>query len=435
MSQRQLTGSRIRERRIMQGLRQADLARTVGISASYLNLIEHNRRRIGGKLLLALASALGVEPSSLTEGAEAALIATLREARAADPGAAAEPDALEDFAGRFPGWAVLLARRHQRVLELERTVETLTDRLTHDPHLAASMHEMLSTVTAIRSTAGILAETAGLEPEWRDRFHRNINEDAQRLAQSSQALVAYLDGEVEAETKLGSPQEELEAFLVEAEHHFAELEKPGGTPEAVVQAAEVLQSAAGRSLARAYLERYVEDARKMPLEQALKARAELGPDPSALALRFGVSLPLAMRRLAELPARDGEAPVGMVSCDASGTLVLRKALPGFALPRFGAACPLWPLFQALSRPMVPIRQVVQQAGRGGGVFRTYAIAQPATEVSFEEEPLFEAHMLILPVETQVRLQDRPKEVGVSCRICPREACAGRREPSILTDGF
>ena len=79
MPRESLTGSRIRERRSMAGLKQADLARQIGISASYLNLIEHNRRRIGGKLLVNIAQALGVEPSMLTEGAEATLIATLRE--------------------------------------------------------------------------------------------------------------------------------------------------------------------------------------------------------------------------------------------------------------------------------------------------------------------------------------------------------------------
>ena len=39
-----LTGTRIREKRTVQNIRQADLAREVGISPSYLNLIEHNRR-------------------------------------------------------------------------------------------------------------------------------------------------------------------------------------------------------------------------------------------------------------------------------------------------------------------------------------------------------------------------------------------------------
>ena len=41
-----LTGSRLRGRRVALGMRQADLAALVGLSASYLNLIEHNRRRI-----------------------------------------------------------------------------------------------------------------------------------------------------------------------------------------------------------------------------------------------------------------------------------------------------------------------------------------------------------------------------------------------------
>ena len=64
MTRDALTGSRIRERRVMAGQKQADLAKRIGISASYLNLIEHNRRRIGGKLLLNIAAALGVEPTA-----------------------------------------------------------------------------------------------------------------------------------------------------------------------------------------------------------------------------------------------------------------------------------------------------------------------------------------------------------------------------------
>ena len=67
MSREGLTGSRIRERRVMAGQKQADLAKAIGISASYLNLIEHNRRRIGGKLLLDIAAALDVAPSSVVK--------------------------------------------------------------------------------------------------------------------------------------------------------------------------------------------------------------------------------------------------------------------------------------------------------------------------------------------------------------------------------
>ena len=52
-----ILGARIRERRRTLKISQADLARRVGISASYLNLIEHNHRAIAGSLLRRTADA------------------------------------------------------------------------------------------------------------------------------------------------------------------------------------------------------------------------------------------------------------------------------------------------------------------------------------------------------------------------------------------
>ncbi|MFZ1663291.1 MAG: helix-turn-helix transcriptional regulator, partial [Paracoccaceae bacterium] len=78
MRRQALTGSRVRDRRLLLGLKQSDLARTVGISSAYLNLIEHNRRRVGAELLQALADALKVEPATLAEGAEGAIFDALR---------------------------------------------------------------------------------------------------------------------------------------------------------------------------------------------------------------------------------------------------------------------------------------------------------------------------------------------------------------------
>ncbi|SDN38252.1 hypothetical protein SAMN05216196_101352 [Lutimaribacter pacificus] len=437
MPQGQLTGTRIRERRGRQGMRQADLAARVGISASYLNLIEHNKRRIGGKVLVAIAAELGVEPAQLTEGAEAALIAALREARAAHSGAGAEAERAEELAGRFPGWAEVLARSHRRAATLERTVETLTDRLTHDPHLAAALHEVLSTVTAIRSTAAILADTREIEPEWRDRFQRNINEDAGRLAESAQALVTYLDRAGEAgDGEAAAPQEELDAFLAELGWHVPALEGGQADIEALIAAAGTLKSAPARALARSWLERYADEAALLPARALAEWCAANPPDPGRVAREFGVPVPVAMRRIASLPADGPAGRIGMVSCDASGTLTYRKPVDGFAVPRFGAACPLWPLFAALGQPMVPLRQAVRQAARDGGRFLCYALALPQGDVDFDAPPVLEAHMLIVPQAGAADTAAAPaREVGVSCRICPRGACAARREPSILADGF
>ena len=72
-------GVRIRQRRHSVGLRQAELASRVGISASYLNLIEHDRRRIGGKLLTKIANVLGVQATFLSEGVQATKMNHIRE--------------------------------------------------------------------------------------------------------------------------------------------------------------------------------------------------------------------------------------------------------------------------------------------------------------------------------------------------------------------
>lgn len=439
MARDTLTGSRIRERRSIAGLRQADLARQVGISASYLNLIEHNRRRIGGKLLVDIAHVLGVEPSMLTEGAEAALIATLREA-AADAGAAiAETDRAEEFAGRFPGWAEVLAWAHRRIASLERTVETLSDRLTHDPHLAASLHEVLSTAAAIRSTASILAETGELEPEWRDRFHRNLNEDSARLADSSKALVAYLDDSQGRDDRRGVPQEEVEAFLSAQGHHFPEIEAGGADLDAVVKSAPELTSAAARQVARATLAIYAADAGAMPLAAFRAAVDRHGLEPLALARAFKADLPAVLRRIAAMPEGSLGAEAGLVICDASGSLVFRKAITGFALPRHGESCPLWPLFTALNRPLVPVRRRVSQLGRTAAEFDCLAVAWPEDLPGFERDPVYRSVMLILPASAsaagqgpEARAQAQP--VGSSCRVCPRSGCGARREPSILSEG-
>ena len=438
MAQRQLTGTRIRERRLSIGVRQADLAARVGISGSYLNLIEHNRRRIAGKLVAQIAEALGVEPAALSEGAEADLITQLHDAWGGGAGAM-EDVAAEEFAGRFPGWAGLLAERHRRVGDLERTVATLTDRLNHDPYLAAALHEMLTTVTAIRSTAGILAETREIEPQWQDRFHRNLDEDSGRLAQSARALAGYLEGAADSGSVPASPQEELEMFLAERSYHFAELEKleSGGAITALLGAAETLKSAGAQALARNWLEQYRRDAQRLSL-QALIPLMEKGlVDPWAVAQAAGVPLQVAMRRMATLPEREGIERFGMVSCDAAGSFTFRKPLPDFPLPRHGAGCPLWPLYSALCRPLTPMRGTLELTGQQHGAVRAFAMAAPKEDGSGAEElPLIEAHMLLVGGDggSAERPKERARLVGVACRICSKDNCEGRREPSILREG-
>jgi len=427
-----LTGTRIRDRRIMAGTRQSELARQIGISASYLNLIEHNRRRIGGKLLLDIAEALGVEASALTTGAEAALVATLREAGSAASLSETELDRAEDLAGRFPGWADALALSHRKRAALEHTVEVLSDRLAHEPELAASVHEVLSTAASIRSTASILADDKDLSPEWRDRFHANIDADSRRLADSSKTLVGFLDAETGEAAATGTPQEEVDAFLGAHHYGFAGLEAGSADVDHLINDAPQLRSVAARHIARGVLQRMLADSARVALSDLRAGLEELGLDPPALAARFTVPVPCILRRLAAMPEQD----FGLVVADRAGSLLLRKGVEGFAIPRYGSACPLWPLFQALVSPGQVLYQRVQMPGRQGALFDCFAAAETTAHVALNTPPLVQSTMLVVPAPAAGQDGDpKPFRIGPACRICPVTDCSGRREPSILSDGF
>lgn len=438
MRRQALTGSRVRDRRLLLGLKQSDLARMVGISSAYLNLIEHNRRRVGAELLESLARALKVEPATLAEGAEGAIFDALREAAAApEPGIRPEIETVEDFASRFPGWAALLAARQGQVARLSRTVESLSERMAQDPFLAASLHEVLSAITAVRSTSAILAETEDIEPEWRTRFHRNIHEDSLRLTSVSTALVSWLDQAQAPEAGLASPQEELESWLLARGHHFPQLERAtAASAESIIAGAPELASDAARKLALSHLAIYRADAQALPVGTMQKALAEVGPDPLKLSQVLGVPMARILRRMAGLPDELVPPGLGLVACDATGTLTFRRAAAGFSLPRFGAACALWPLYEALVQPGMPVRRVLETSGRGAGArFIAYAWCDRTWPAGFDGPGVSQALMLILPLtaeaESRGRLAEVPRIVGTSCRICSEAGCVARREPSIL----
>ncbi len=431
MSESPIIGTRIRERRIQQGIRQTQLAKRAGISASYLNLIEHNRRRIGGKILNRLAEVLEVEPGLLADGAEATLISGLNEAAA---GREIPVARAEEFAGRFPDWAQLLCDLSRQNAALEQTVRSLTDRLAHDPHLAASLHDVISTVTAIRSTASILVDTKELEPEWQNRFHRNINEDSRRLSERAQSLVRYLEAAPDTGPDVNSPQDEVHVFLSEKFYHFAALE--GGASavmiDVVLESAEALVSDAARDMARDVLKQYLEDATQLPLKPMLEAVARIGLNPERLAQEMGVSMAVVFRRLAALPEAE-VGPVGLAICDGAGALVFRKPLDGFAMPPIASACALWPIFQVLAQPQTPVRALLRQASRDMQVVEAMAVAEQVRPAGFDQPAMMRSHMLILPTSGT---GDAPvRDVGASCRICPLADCVARREPSIISDGF
>ena len=424
-----LTGTRIREKRIDLGMRQAALAQSVGISPSYLNLIEHNRRRIGGKLLSDLARALGVDATALSDGADTDLLDQLRAA-ASLIGDRAEVTRAEELATRFPGWAALIAGQSRRLAVMDERVRALSDRMMHDPFLATALHDVISAVTAIRSTAAILVSQEKIDADWQRRFHENIHNDALRLGTSSEALIAYLETPQEAGQSPETPMGQVDGYLAQNNYHLSGLED-GSRDVADIVAQSGLTGAAA-ALLTGIARRYAEDADALPLAPFTQACLQLDYDPAGLAAQFGVDFAQVLRRLPSLPPGAGHPPMGLAVCDASGALIYLKPVPGFAMPVTGGACPLWPLFGALSRPSQPLRAEAVLPGPAAQHLLCYAVATPVSAHHFDLPPVLRSYMLVLPDPIAVPVSPAPPvPVGVSCRICPRSACPSRREPAIV----
>ncbi len=411
-------------------MRQSDLAEDVGISASYLNLIEHNKRRIGGKLLLDLARVLKVEPSRLSEGMDATLGDMLRAAaqdNTGNFGPTPELDRTDELAGRFPGWTGAIAEQRKRIADLEGVIEGLQDRLGHDPVLAGSMHEVLSTVAAIRSTSNILVSDPDIDVNWRARFHRNLNEEAERLSESATALLAYFEGQGQSQSGLETPQEMVEAAFETAGHHFPRIEGTGSAGiEDTLTDMEAISSEAAAQLARTRLAVYAEDAARLPLDQILPIAEAADYDPQALLAMAGGDVAMVLRRLASLP-EGGAAAVpafGLAICDAAGALLFRRRINAFSIPRYGAGCALWPLYHVFSRPMMADMSVLSLPK--GPLFQAWAVAQPTRSAGFGTAPVVEATMLLRALPEDRAPTQNPVEVGPGCQLCPRDACPARR---------
>ncbi|MBM2577609.1 helix-turn-helix domain-containing protein [Jannaschia sp. Os4] len=392
-------GARLREARLAAGIAQAALAARAGISPSYLNLIEHGRRPATAPLLARLAAALGLEAEALAARTPAAAaLRAVAEGRL-PPGALDEADAL---AARHPRWAEMIvdldgeARRHARA------AAALSDRMAHDPVLTDAVHEMLSTASAVRSTASILAGDPDLDATWRARFHASLDAESRRLAAGAEAVAARLEARDAPEP--ATAEDHAARLFAAHRHRFDGIEADGAA--AIPALLEGVPQAA-RDWVRLRLEAYATDAARLPLHR-VDGRAI--PDVWDAA---GGDGPLVLRRMA---VADPDA--AFVEVDGAGGIVAARAAAGFPVGD-GALCPLWPLWEARADDR-PVEARLEMPD--GGAWHAVAAAARQAPAGWDAPAPRRAAMLARPADAA-----GGRAVGPSCPRCPR-TCAARRAP-------
>src|SRR5579871_546880 len=187
-------GQRIRKRRQELGLPQSRLAERVGISASYLNLIEHNKRSIGGRLLHRIAAAIDLDSRALAGTEEARLIAEIAEI-GGDPAFAAarlEPLDARDIVAASPHIAHALLALFRAYRDAHTRSELIGARLGEDSFLVEAGNHILSLITTIRSYSEILKDYGDLSEGERRRFIATLVAESERLAARAGGLFDFL---------------------------------------------------------------------------------------------------------------------------------------------------------------------------------------------------------------------------------------------------
>ena len=458
-AQGSILGTRIRQRRRELGLAQIELARRVGISASYLNLIEWNKRQIAGARLRRIAEALDLAVDELGGLPERRLAETLAEIANLPSlgGLGIEEARVGELIGRFPGWSRALSALARSEREAVARAGVLSERLSNDPFLGETVHRMLSRIAAIRSAAEILVEYADIPADRRERFLWIVNEESATLSEVGEALVVYLD-KAEETDRVMTPTDEVEAVFAARGNRFEEIEaastelagllteplpvprrakaaalaseRLGPAIEEIIAGEPRIVTARARTRARKALLDYAAGAILMPMQTLAARSVELGYDIEALSESYSTGVGTVCRRLTALQG-EGVPQFGYFRANAAGTIIEMIGLEGLAVPRYAAACPLWALYRAQQTPEAVVRQRVLFPS--GARFVFLARARHSGPIGFGRPRHYLTDMLVMAEEDAVHTVYAPspstfvEEVGPSRRLCPRRACAHRVE--------
>ncbi|RZQ61905.1 short-chain fatty acyl-CoA regulator family protein [Amycolatopsis suaedae] len=442
-------GARLRQLREGRSLSQAELARQLDISASYVSQLEHNTRPLTLPVLLRLTETFGVDAEFFAPQDTARLVADVREVFTDDSvGGTISPGELDELTANLPGVARTLVALHHRYREATENIAALVAEQGLEPTATQLPHE-----------------------EVRDYFYQRSNhiveldEPAERLAAElrlrpgdvRRALAARLSerhGIAVVDAGLDPGEDQHRYDPARRELRLSPTLRPGqaafrlASQLAWLEAGETIDRLAAtgpftggtaRRLARIGLANYFAGALVLPYRTFLGVAQRYRYDIARLCDHFGVGFETVCHRLSTLqrPGTRG-VPFSFVRVDRAGNISKRQSATGFHFSRAGGSCPLWIVYEAFGSPGRILTQVAELpdgkkyfwiartvtrgSGGHGEIGKTFAIALGCE--------LRHARRLVYSDGIALGSAAAVTPIGMGCKVCERPACPQRAFPVI-----
>lgn len=447
MTQRRLfAGSQLRTIRAERSLKQADLASKLGISTSYLSQLEHDDRPLTSTLIERLSRAFPLDWRAIGADETETRLAALRDANA-DPlfGDALDPGQLTRFSDQQPALAERFIALHEAYRRAGQRLEMIDEALSSASGTSARLpweevrdwfHFANNYVDSLDRAAEALGNTlagqalspssAAIEGHLRDALSIS-------LVYSRLAGLRFFDAEMGHLTI--DPAQPVESRRFQLAYQFAALALKDEIT-AVIETAG-LRNAASRQLLFVGLCNYAAGALLMPYVRFRNEARAVRHDIDRLAQAFGCSFEQACHRLSTLQRADMRGvPFYFCRVDMAGNITKRHSATRLQFARFGGACPLWIVHEAVA---IPDRILVQLAETPDGV-RYVSMAKGLVKPSGSYTRLPRRYAVALGCEAEhagefvyadgldLSSASGAARIGISCRICPRHDCDQRAFP-------
>ncbi len=445
-----LIGARVKRLRTSLSLTQAEFARRLDVSPTYVNLIERNQRPVSAAVLLKLAEAFDVNVSDLAKDSDAALVNEL-QAALRDPvfgGVRVSKNEIEDLVGASPEAIKAVLRLHERYRELALSTYSDANPLA-DREKVELLEESARPVEAVRQ---FMHEQNNYFPsldEAAERFHASLTVNGKAI---DIAILERLEQVHKLRVRTLPSSAMPSSFRYFDRHRsgidISELLHPTGRrfqlafQLVLIEYRELIDAILASSgladdsalgLARVSLANYFAAALLMPYGVFLKACRDTRYDVDLLSHRFGTSFEQTAHRLTTLQKPEARGiPFFFLRIDSAGNVSKRFSAGQFHFSKFGGACPKWNIHQTFAQPGETLTQLIQMPDETTYVSISKAISRslghhghpPAKvaialgcERSYAGELVYFEGLDISQIE--------PTPIGVNCYLCDRQNCASR----------